>query len=85
MNKGLVNSSYEYDDLSELGIEFETYENEVEDILELDNANNDIEFARELEGDINSSNSSEIGTFSNIHTSFIPEEDEDLLIINEII
>ena len=80
-----INSSYEHDDLSELGIELQSYENEVENILQLDD-DNEFDSARELEGNINSSNTNEVGTFGNIHSSFVPDqEDEDLLIINEII
>ena len=53
-------------------------------MLQLDD-DNEFDSARELEGNINSSNSNELGTFGNIHSSFVPEEDEDLLIINDII
>ena len=80
----VVDSSYEHDDLSELGIELQSYDNEVENLLELDDGN-EFDSARELEGNINSSNSNELGTFGNIHSSLVPEEDEDLLIINDII
>ncbi|MFL2692617.1 MAG: hypothetical protein ACJ0G1_02750 [Gammaproteobacteria bacterium] len=86
IQQGLTNSSYEHDDLSELGIELETYSNEVEDLLELDNQNSELDLARELEANINASTSNEIGSFNNIHSAFTPEqEEEDLLIINEII
>ena len=86
IQQGLTNSSYEHDDLSELGIELETYSNEVEDLLELDNQNSELDLARELEANINASTSNEIGSFNNIHSAFTPEQDEeDLLIINEII
>ena len=86
IQKGLTNSSYEHDDLSEFGIELETYDSEVEDLLELEDKNNELNLARELEANINASTSNEIGSFNNIHSAFTPEQDEeDLLIINEII
>jgi hypothetical protein len=86
IQKGLTNSSYEHDDLSEFGIELETYDSEVEDLLELEDQNNELDLARELEANINASTSNEIGSFNNIHSAFTPEQDEeDLLIINEII